>query len=374
MQDRHAFMPPLPPGRVRILPDKERSKNRLEMPKLISPALNGSHSSPSPLHCSSLSASPKSLQRGGVLRTAAEKQFFSFASLESSVSNCGSLAIEGNKTGEEVLVEQTAPRQRKDFSSDDLSAIRRQLAQAKGEVRELASKLRKTKKDSEQKKEQVLYLLSEMTDRRDKELSFLHHREDMIREEVDSIRLSCENTKALNVLRDHLQMAQKELTEQGAAFDQERSKWMQKKKEESEKISKDDLLKAKSRMKELEELLDSERSRFSFDKQKLIGEKSGVELLLQQSYEKLHNLEVLRAEEDFIVSQCRQFVKNVCQPGFTVVKDISLEPVEKNREYPTGYVLVPLIILLHGYTLLPMEDREKVIQEYEDRATWLKPQ
>lgn len=366
-------MPPLPLGRARIFPDHYRSSSRIEVAKWSSPFPNAEDASRVSFSCSSITVPAKSLRRGGVLKTGLDKRLFSFGSPEVSNDDPGNLSIEGNKTGEEVLVEQTAPRQKRDSPCEDLPSLKRKLAQARGEVRELTSKLRKTKSDSDRNRALSSCILKEMTVRKDEQLKFFTDREDVVRESIKTpLVLSTENVKALQELQEKALKLQRELDARTTAFDAEKLSWVAKVEEEGEKVTSEALEKIKGRVWELEELVDSERSRFSFEKQVLVGEKSAVELLLQQSYEKIRNLEMLQAEEEFIVVQARQFVKNVCKPGFAVVKDSSLEPVEKNREYPTGYVLVPLIVLLHGYSLLPDNDREKVIQEYEDRATWLK--
>eukprot|EP00756_Hemistasia_phaeocysticola_P014909 Hpha_TRINITY_DN15371_c1_g1::TRINITY_DN15371_c1_g1_i1::g.92288::m.92288 len=52
--------------------------------------------------------------------------------------------------------------------------------------------------------------------------------------------------------------------------------------------------------------------------------------------------------------QFQEYVMKICQPHFAVVKDDSLCPVNVSGFQVTeGYVLVPLILLLEGYALLP---------------------
>ncbi|KAJ9451589.1 hypothetical protein DIPPA_25458 [Diplonema papillatum] len=52
--------------------------------------------------------------------------------------------------------------------------------------------------------------------------------------------------------------------------------------------------------------------------------------------------------------QLIQYVAKICQPHFAVVKDESLTPVNVSGFQVTeGHVLVPLILLLEGYALLP---------------------
>ncbi|KAG8343380.1 hypothetical protein TRVL_05793 [Trypanosoma vivax] len=68
---------------------------------------------------------------------------------------------------------------------------------------------------------------------------------------------------------------------------------------------------------------------------------------------------------DVMTEQVRLFVQLICQPNFFVVKDATLQPVDRNRAEPTGYVLVPLTVLLQGFSLLPTDDRDAVIESYK---------
>lgn len=70
-------------------------------------------------------------------------------------------------------------------------------------------------------------------------------------------------------------------------------------------------------------------------------------------------------DTDALVQQVQLFVHLICRPDFHVVKDASLQPVERNRPEPTGFVLVPLTVMLQGYTLLSVEDRRNLIESYQ---------
>eukprot|EP01065_Artemidia_motanka_P045373 TRINITY_DN6653_c0_g1_i3.p1 TRINITY_DN6653_c0_g1~~TRINITY_DN6653_c0_g1_i3.p1 ORF type:complete len:570 (+),score=205.31 TRINITY_DN6653_c0_g1_i3:66-1775(+) len=69
--------------------------------------------------------------------------------------------------------------------------------------------------------------------------------------------------------------------------------------------------------------------------------------------------EQVRKEAELIerrrkAEQFQEYVLKICQPHFAVVKDESLCPVNVSGFQVTeGYVLVPLILLLEGYALLP---------------------
>jgi hypothetical protein len=89
---------------------------------------------------------------------------------------------------------------------------------------------------------------------------------------------------------------------------------------------------------------------------------------LNRTTTELQEYQQVQQQCNYLVQQCHLFIRQVCQPGFSVVKGPSLEPVEKNRPEPTGFVLVPLTVLLHGYALLPEDDRQEVIDHYDKEA------
>ena len=60
-------------------------------------------------------------------------------------------------------------------------------------------------------------------------------------------------------------------------------------------------------------------------------------------------------------SMMLEYITKICQPHFAVVKDESLQPVNLNGFQVTqGHVLVPLILLLEGYSLLPTQLRSVI--------------
>ncbi|RNF02040.1 hypothetical protein TraAM80_06669 [Trypanosoma rangeli] len=85
---------------------------------------------------------------------------------------------------------------------------------------------------------------------------------------------------------------------------------------------------------------------------------------LQRVNKDLAEAQNTMTESDTLLQQVRLFVQMICQPDFYVVKDRSLEPVDKNRPGPTGFVLVPLTVLLQGYTLLSPSCRQNVVDSY----------
>lgn len=65
------------------------------------------------------------------------------------------------------------------------------------------------------------------------------------------------------------------------------------------------------------------------------------------------------------MDQCRNYIVKICQPKFSVVKDDSLAPVQPGSQEAGGFVLVPLQLMLEGYTLLPGDMKKKIAEEYE---------
>lgn len=65
------------------------------------------------------------------------------------------------------------------------------------------------------------------------------------------------------------------------------------------------------------------------------------------------------------IDQCRNYIVKICQPQFAVVKDDSLVPVQPGTQEAGGFVLVPLSLMLEGYTLLPQDMKKKIADEYE---------
>ncbi|ORC92979.1 uncharacterized protein TM35_000023050 [Trypanosoma theileri] len=86
---------------------------------------------------------------------------------------------------------------------------------------------------------------------------------------------------------------------------------------------------------------------------------------LQKVKKDLSDAQKTTEASEALIQQVRLFVQMVCQPNFYVVKDRSLQPVDKNRPDPTGFVLVPLTVLLQGYTLLSPSDRQNLIECYQ---------
>jgi len=63
------------------------------------------------------------------------------------------------------------------------------------------------------------------------------------------------------------------------------------------------------------------------------------------------------------------YMVNICQPQFTVVKDEKMTPMDPQSTHSQaaeGFVMVPLKLLLEGYALLPIEMKRKIADEYAE--------
>ena len=89
----------------------------------------------------------------------------------------------------------------------------------------------------------------------------------------------------------------------------------------------------------------------------LAEEASSVEKHRQEAKELRGTLifkEASVIESDKKAHQMLEYITKICQPHFAVVKDESLTPVNiSGFQVTEGHVLVPLILLLEGYALLP---------------------
>ncbi|EAN78062.1 uncharacterized protein TEOVI_000880700 [Trypanosoma equiperdum] len=108
---------------------------------------------------------------------------------------------------------------------------------------------------------------------------------------------------------------------------------------------------------------------FSNIRNKLTADIMDKQEQIHQANKKLKELSDEAAARDILVQQVRLFVQMVCQPDFHVVKDTSLQPVDRSRTEPTGFVLVPLTLMLQGYSLLSNEDRDDLVELYRQRLT-----
>ncbi|EKF32420.1 hypothetical protein MOQ_003719 [Trypanosoma cruzi marinkellei] len=128
---------------------------------------------------------------------------------------------------------------------------------------------------------------------------------------------------------------------------------------------------AKAGLEELCKRLQGEKDKDEFSflqvKQQLELDLMRTQAQLQGVNRELTEVQNSITASDALMQQVRLFMHMVCQPDFYVVKDRSLQPVDKNRPEPTGFVLVPLAVLLQGYTLLLPGDRQDLIESYRAR-------
>lgn len=291
-----------------------------------------------------------------------------------TTGSSSTLQVEGVRTGEEVVVEPTVPRKRGSTEHDgggDLEDgnLRRQLARERAEVRALTQKLQQKSTKGQRARAQLQLALDEAAARRVLEDAAWLGREavlwsltvhaiqegpsvvaqaqqDLERAKVGLQRSFDAQNTAAELARANLASTLEALKKQQES---ERDQWAQ------------DLAAARSE-------LERERERLSLEKQQVECELAGARETHRKVIDELRAKDAARDVEGFLVAQCRLFIKHICQPGFNVVKGTSLEPVDRDRSEPSGYVLVPLPTLLHGYALLPEKERRDVIEHYEKQG------
>lgn len=121
-----------------------------------------------------------------------------------------------------------------------------------------------------------------------------------------------------------------------------------------------DKLTAEAKDRDIGDLRNQQRSREAMIcqlKAALAEDASTVERLrneLRESRDEQVHKEAELIERRRKAEQFQEYVLKICQPHFAVVKDESLCPVNVSGFQVTeGHVLVPLILLLEGYALLP---------------------
>lgn len=283
----------------------------------------------------------------------------------------------GQRTGEEVVVADVDRRQPR--MADRATAAQQQqqrdercLRALQAEVKALSEKLRRSQAAQQRQKGAFAVVLAESEARRALEMGHLLEGRDRPawRLANDLARTAAEGLASSRLAYDREVTAlQRRVAEVRAALDGEQERGAAAAAVEAQRVAGEaQSREVQSALDALRAELDGQVGRAAREKAWLEAAVAGAENKLRQSQDGCKVLTARVAEDTFLVAQCRLFIKQVCQPGFNVVKGLGLEPVEKERTDPTGFVLVPLIVLLHGYTLLPAKERQEVIDHYEDKA------
>ncbi|CCW66964.1 unnamed protein product [Phytomonas sp. Hart1] len=292
--------------------------------------------------------------------------------------NYQQLSIEGVRTGEKSVIEISESHKKKDSITQNFSSSnqeeeqRRRFCKIRGECRNLTDQLQK-KKMKIQRMCAIFALCIEASERRSQiEWDYWVERDKYshsILEKVHqtshltSLQLKANYTSHVNELQKEVQRLRRELESFKSIRDELK---MQEVQIRADKSAENEIL--KQEIEQMKCKMEEQRARFAHEKEQL-----GVEIVESQDAqrrlaEQLRDVKNELAEESFMIQQCRIFLKQICQPSFHVVKGVSLEPVEPNRPEPTGFVMIPLVILLHGYSLLPVKEREDVIRQYEHKS------
>ncbi|CBZ26050.1 conserved hypothetical protein [Leishmania mexicana MHOM/GT/2001/U1103] len=294
-----------------------------------------------------------------------------------------SLEIEGVQMGEEVVVDVTPVRQRSGTSSisngsndaAQLQKLRRQLEKVTADLKAAANTNRRQKQEHQQQRAEWLVFSNESDARLFNLQSNQASREQLLCSELgDAIAHLLAEFKA--------QALKERAADQAHASD--KAEWDAKhaallSELEAAKAALATQFTAANSADTHKEVADQLRAelealrRSAEDQQRSLEEKlMHTQSTLQVNQSELNRYLQERDQHNYLVGQCRLFIQQVCQPGFSVVKGLSLEPVETQRPEPTGFVLVPLAVLLHGYALLPEGDRKALIEHYDGKAKSLK--
>ncbi|KPI87739.1 hypothetical protein ABL78_3148 [Leptomonas seymouri] len=319
----------------------------------------------------------RGLARGTTVVNAVELRHCSDAPL--------SLGVEGVQTGEEVLVESTAARRRSSSNTGgspltgchnpqdhvQVPQLKRQLEKANASVKSLTAANRRQKLECDALKAEWAVQLAECEARLRVALTHRREREGLLSQHI-SQTVKLYNAEVQRASRLHQSAVD--------AHAADKEKWeaelasLRRKMEEAKATAITQAANSsaaaalQAQVEQLKAELEALR-KISAEKQyELETALSDTQSSLNKTTIELHECRQAQLECNYIVQQCRLFIRQVCQPGFSVVKGPSLEPVEKDRPEPTGFVLVPLLVLLHGYTLLPEGDRQEVIDHYDKVA------
>eukprot|EP01006_Ploeotia_vitrea_P055945 TRINITY_DN68051_c5_g1_i1.p1 TRINITY_DN68051_c5_g1~~TRINITY_DN68051_c5_g1_i1.p1 ORF type:complete len:435 (+),score=37.32 TRINITY_DN68051_c5_g1_i1:85-1389(+) len=299
------------------------------------------------------------------------------------------LMVEGMQTGQQVAVEATVVRvpsaatrpnsqQRERRSSDahhnaaERERERRERLRDKALIRKLENEIKKLKgviHDRDATIESLKAQLQTADQRCQKQADEFAHEAQLLKEKNVKLKKELEetlaNSKEMKGNTDHWK----------SQLDLEKNKASLREADYQRSINE-----LQAKIRDLErEVGTLERSQETQFKHKREADKQkedimrGFELQLGQEREKtakaLAELRQLKEKQEKdqsnvtkwrdTITKYNEFIQKICQPQFSVVKDESLTPVNPNGfNVVEGHVLVPLVLLLEGYSLLPNDLRE----------------
>lgn len=301
----------------------------------------------------------------------------------SAVADVSDMNVAGVRTGEEVLVADpgAGAKRGSDAGTDDAVELKRRLAAARAEAK--AANERLAKRKAEQGRAAALYALQlEEAEQRlaAERAAWAGHALPLLALAGRALRQTDRRReRELEGERDALLATVAELRaalEAQRAAHEERVRAAEEQRrgelESAQTQSGDEVRRLQEMIEALRQEMAAERARAVIERQELEARIAGIGEDLSRAQQAVKERDGVIARGEFLVAQCRLFIKNICQPDFAVVKDESLLPVDRDRPEPTGFVLVPLKVLLHGYTILPESERTDVITTYDNKMKQLK--
>ncbi|ESL09467.1 hypothetical protein TRSC58_02810 [Trypanosoma rangeli SC58] len=280
-----------------------------------------------------------------------------------------STIVEGTRTGEVRVVDSGGKRR----SQDEFLTEQKKIRQLGAELQRAVEKLRIKNDEGHKLRRKAAMVQLQLGEEVERRTYTAHNLLELMEMQGTCMR-------AINAeLRRLLQAAWEERDTAVRNFGDERAARVSdehtQKKINTLQIENDDLRqqleearRAKGGLEEACERLQGEKegheTNFAKLRQKLELDLMRTQAQLQGVNKDLAEARSTMKESDALLQQVRLFIQMICQPDFYVVRDRSLEPVDKNRPGPTGFVLVPLTVLLQGYTLLSPSCRQNVIDSY----------
>ncbi|RNF08872.1 uncharacterized protein Tco025E_07073 [Trypanosoma conorhini] len=281
--------------------------------------------------------------------------------------------VEGNRTGEVRLAHSGEQRRSRD---EGVEAEQNKIRQLSAELQRALDKLRVKNNEEQKLRRRAAVAQLQLAEEVERRTSTVHGILQLMKLQGDFMRgTNAEVCRLLQVAGEERDAAVRSLSDERASRVGEGKA---QEKLNSLQIENDGLRQQLEEAWRAKTGLENDYKRLQGEKEKdevnfsKLRQQLELDLMRTQAQLQGVNRELAEAKNTMTTSdtqlqQVQLFIQMVCQPDFYVVKDRSLEPVDKNRRDPTGFVLVPLAVLLQGYTLLAPSCRQDLIESYRAR-------